>query len=65
MVVFIITSSLQLAMMIIMTVRDFKMFSVILFFTAPMWVLFVEAICLLVIRLSKYYFININRSLFS
>ena len=53
MIVFIITITLQFVMMLIMTMMDFKMFSIILFFTAPMWVLFVEALCLLVLRLSK------------
>ena len=53
-VVFLITNMLQFIMMIIMTKMDFKMFSIILFFTAPMWVLLFEALCLLVIRLSKY-----------
>ena len=37
-----------------MSVVDFKMFSVILFFTAPMWVLTFLGVCLLVLRFSKY-----------
>ena len=49
-----IVNCLQIAVTIVMSVVDFKMFSVILFFTAPMWVLTFLGVCLLVLRFSKY-----------
>ena len=49
-----IVNCLQIAVTIVMSVMDFKMFSVILFFTAPMWVLTFLGVCLLVLRFSKY-----------
>ena len=52
-VIYVIVNAIQIAMTIVMTTVDFKMFSVILFFTAPMWVLTIEALSLLLIRLSK------------
>ena len=53
MIIFIIVNAIQLGTTIVMTTVDFQMFSVILFFTAPMWVLTIEALCLLLLRLSK------------
>ena len=32
----------------------FKQFTVILFFTAPMWILFAEALSLFIVRIGKY-----------
>mmetsp|Transcript_17946 Transcript_17946/g.24098 ORF Transcript_17946/g.24098 Transcript_17946/m.24098 type:complete len:90 (+) Transcript_17946:185-454(+) len=32
----------------------FKQFSIIYFFTAPMWILLLEALCLFVVRVSKW-----------
>ena len=37
-----------------MTKVPFHQFSIILFFTAPMWILFAEALCLFIVRVSKY-----------
>ena len=54
MIVFVIVNCIQIAMTIVMSVKDFKMFSIILFFTAPMWVLTFLGVCLLVLRFSKY-----------
>ena len=51
---FIITTSLMTLMTLLMTRVNFKMFSIILFFTAPMWVLIVESLLVLIIRLSKF-----------
>ena len=37
-----------------MTRMPFKQFTVILFFTAPMWILFAEALFLFIVRIGKY-----------
>lgn len=52
-IVFVIVASLEFAFSILMMTMQFKMFSIILFMTAPMWVLFAEALCLFVIRVCK------------
>ena len=51
--VFIITTLLMTVMTFVMTSVNFKMFSIILFFTAPMWVLLIESVLLMIIRMSK------------
>ena len=43
-------------MLIVMTKINFRQFSIILFFMAPMWALFAIASCLFVVRISKYLF---------
>ena len=52
-IVFVIVNCIQIAMTIVMSAMDFKMFSIILFFTAPMWLLTFISVCLLILRLSK------------
>ena len=42
----------RVVLLVMMEMR-FKQFSIIYFFTAPMWILFLEALCLFVVRICK------------
>ena len=44
---------IQFAFTIVMLKVHFHYFSIIYFFTPPMWVLFVLALCILTVRISK------------
>lgn len=53
-VAFIFTGLTHFALLLVMMEMRFKQFSIIYFFTAPMWILFLEALCLFVVRICKY-----------
>ena len=53
-IAFIVVALTQLAISIVMATTNFKYFSIIPFFMGPMWVLFAEALCLVVIRIGKF-----------
>ena len=44
---------IQFAFTLLMMSMDFKQFSIIYFFTTPMWILMLEALCLFVVRVCK------------
>ena len=49
----IVAAVLQIGFLIIMGKVNFKMFSIIPFFMAPIWVLLLEAIALIVVKLGR------------
>ena len=53
-IAFCLVALAQISLLIVMISMNFRMFSIIYFFTAPMWMLFAQALVLFVVRISKY-----------